>query len=191
MKHAGHRGLEMAQSINIEYSFGALKNDYGIPSKIIELGTAWGGFAAWLRDFFCCEVYTFDNVEWGDINLKKLRKSVFEELNINYQIIDVIHEKDRFKISSLFDNRTLLLCDAGQKNTEFDIYGKLMPKGSIIMAHDYAPDRAYFTKNIEGKIWNHLEFEGDKFKNYCKQYNLYPYLQNEFEKSVWFSRMKY
>lgn len=178
-----YKDLKAGQNKYIYESFPLLLNYK--PSKIIELGTGVGGFTIWLKDLFGCDIYTYDITEREQ---KELREKLFKEKGIHYKICNIFQNKD--EIIDLIDEKTIVICDNGNKKEEFKTFSKYLHKGSLIMIHDYAKSREYFEKEIKDKIWRSLEFDGSEFEDYCQRFGLEPYLQNEFDKSVWFIRRK-
>ena len=184
-------GLHIGQNKHIDEVFLKLKNVYGQPKNIIEIGTCWGGSALFFAKMFPqSKIYTFDIVDWGDDNHILKRNALFEKHNISYYIEDYALRDSR-RIKHLLQDKSILLCDGGHKENEFSGLMHSIQLNSIIMAHDYGRNLQYFRSEIQGKYWNEsFEFDGSKFDKRCSQIKLVPYMQNEFEKAVWYIRKK-
>lgn len=85
---------------------------------------------------------------------------------------------------------TLVLCDGGNKITEFNTIAPLIKSGDFIMAHDYISTQENFENNFKNKIWNWCEIEDKDISNISKQENLVPYNQEAFSKVVWVCKTK-
>ena len=184
-------GFKLAQNNHIDYCFDKLKKSYGQPKHIIEIGTCHGGFAIFLKRLFPeADIHTFDIVDWGDVGYIKKRNELFSELGIFYHNEDCFL-RDGETIISLLRQQSILLCDGAIKESEFSYFINHIQSGSIIMAHDYGRNEDYFRKKIEDVYWNaSFEFDGSKFDNECEEKGFIPYLQNDFEKAVWYIRKK-
>jgi cephalosporin hydroxylase len=163
------------------------------PSRIIEIGTAMGGFTMFLK-ITCNElgldipIRTYDingrhtyqeMIESGiDVRIEDIFSSDYQE--INQEVIDFIKD----------DGTTLVLCDGGNKIAEFNILSKFIKPGDYIMAHDYAFDEQYFKENINNKLWNWLEIQESDISTACSEYNLESYNQEVFQTAVWVCKIK-
>ena len=189
--HKKIKGLKLLQNSYIDYAFNELKEHYGQPENIIEIGTCWGGFAVFLAKMFPeSNIHTFDIVDWGKNNYIKKRNNLYSKLGITY------HNEDCFlrngeRIINLLKQKSILLCDGALKESEFSHFMNYIWRGSIIMAHDYGRNEKYFRNKIEGVYWNaSFEFDGSKFDKQCKDKGFIPFLQSDFEKAVWYIRKK-
>ena len=190
--HDPIEGLPVAQSKLIDESFQELRDTWGDPEIVIEIGTMGGGFSVFLAQMFPdSEVHTFDPVLWGDTSDLKRREETFSRYGIHYHNEDCF-ARDGAKIRSMLDGKVLLLCDGAHKKNEFAHFSQFIKPGSVIMVHDYGRDVEYFKKNIEGIYWtSSMEFDGSEFVIWCREKNLEPFLQDLFEKSIWFIRKKF
>ena len=99
--------------------------------------------------------------------------------------------RDSRRIKQLLQDQSILLCDGGHKENEFSGLMNSVQQNSIIMAHDYGRNLIYFRNEIQSKYWNEsFEFDGSKFDQRCDKIRLIPFMQNEFEKAVWYIRKK-
>lgn len=184
-------GLKLAQNNHIDYAFNELKKHYGQPENIIEIGTCWGGFALFLSKMFPkSSIHTFDIANWGDSDDLKKRDDLYLKSGITYYNEDCFL-LDGEKIINLLKKKSLLLCDGAIKESEFSYFINHIQPESIIMAHDYGRNENYFRNNIEDVYWNaSFEFDGSKFDDECNEKGFMPFLQNDFEKAVWYIRKK-
>jgi len=183
--------LKLAQNKYIPEAFLALKNNYGQPENIIEIGTCWGGFALFLAKMFPeSNIHTFDIVNWGDSEYVLKRNNLFSAYGISYYKEDC-NGKGANRINNLLRKKSIILCDGVHKENEFSLFMNKINKGSIIMAHDSARNRGHFINHIQGVYWGtSFEFDGSKFDSRCDKIRLVPYMQNIFEKAVWYIRKK-
>lgn len=188
--HDDIEGLKLAQNKHIDKAFNELKKIF-YPKNIIEIGTCYGGFAVFLKHTFSdSNVYTFDPIEWGTPEYIKYKRNVFAANNITFYNEDCFLREGQ-KIKDLLKEKTLLLCDGAHKVNEFSFFSQFLQSGSVIMAHDYAKNREYFEKEILDKYWTtSFEFDGSQFDQWCIDKNLEPLLQDEFDRAVWFIRIK-
>jgi cephalosporin hydroxylase len=115
-------------------------------STIIEIGTYNGGLSSYVFDSKNdeCKFVTYD-ID-GEINIAKNKRNdidfrigdCFEEKQFN-EIIDLIKRKDK----------TLLICDGGDKVQEFNLFSKYLKIGDVVIIHDYKHD----TSN---DLWNQI-----------------------------------
>lgn len=164
------------------------------PSRILEIGTAMGGFTMFLR--LCCD----------DLNLKPIIKSY--DIYDRYPDYDVIRKKDiDIIIENVFNNdyssvkqeiidyiqqdgTTVVLCDGGYKIGEFNLLSKYIKSGDFILAHDYASTTEYFNEHVNLKLWNWLEIQDLDIQEVVNNNNLEPYMHNQFQEAVWVCKIK-
>jgi hypothetical protein len=189
--HKDIEGLSLAQNSHIDDVFLKLKDSYGDPVNVIELGTCYGGFALFLRKLFPeSNIHTFDIADWGDYNYINHRNKLFFKYGINYYNEDYRLDNGK-RVIKLLKRKSILLCDGGHKENDFRYFLNYINEGSIIMAHDYGKNREWFDENINGKYWNtSFEFDGSKFDDKCIEKGFEPYLQDDFDKAVWYIRKK-
>jgi cephalosporin hydroxylase len=162
------------------------------PKRILEIGTALGGFTMFLKkvvDSFNLDtkILTFDISArpWYD-DMKKMGIDVrVEDIFNDYQ--DIPNEIKNFIKQ---DGLTIILCDGGDKIREFKLLSHFLKKGDIIMAHDYAPNQEYFDNYINGKIWNWLEIQDKDINESCMKHNLTPFMEYELRDVVWVGKIK-
>jgi len=108
------------------------------PTRIIELGTDEGGFAAMLADWslpWGSQVFTFDIKA-------KFKPSLLTLLNLFYVEEDVLQVGGAKGVLALLATAPagpplLLYCDNGNKPREVELYAQHVPVGSILGVHDY------------------------------------------------------
>lgn len=175
----GHAAQQHHCAYKIFYDFLQLNQ----PKRILEIGTALGGFTKFLelatnelKLSTYIKSYDIHSMPWYDsmmsdrleINIANIFSANYTNL-INNSIIDFIQQ----------DGLTIVLCDGGSKKNEFNILSQYLKNKDIIMAHDYAPTKEYFTEHIKNKIWNWHEIEDNDIIESIKLYNLNKY--NRFE----------
>jgi cephalosporin hydroxylase len=182
----------MAQQHHNVYSTFYKLIDDTKPKRILEIGTALGGFTMFLKkvvDSFNLDtkILTFDISArpWYD-DMKKMGIDVrVEDIFNDYQ--DIPNEIKNFIKQ---DGLTIILCDGGDKIREFKLLSHFLKKGDIIMAHDYAPNQEYFDNYINGKIWNWLEIQDKDINESCMKHNLTPFMVYELRDVVWVGKIK-
>ena len=199
--HLSYKGLSVEQNPNIISPFTKLISEK-VPVRILEIGTFAGGLTLILRDLLDdnglndSEFLTYDisspNYLIHQVNESNLNISVkvenlflddysnFRSEELKQQIFDYINQ----------DGCTLVLCDGGSKKNEFNIISPLLKVGDIIMAHDYCYDNEKFESDIKGRFWNWLEIQNSDIHKTCVEYNLYDYLQENFNKVAWVCKIK-
>lgn len=163
------------------------------PSRILEIGTALGGFTRFLKSVsdecnLNIEIRSYDVIDlaW----YQEIRDSGVDLRNENIFINGFEDCKDDVKEFIKSEGLTIILCDGGHKIGEFNLLSNFMKDGDIIMAHDYAQDYEIFKKEIFQKIWNWCEItENDilpsVYKNKLKSFN-----QDKFKKAAWVCKIK-
>lgn len=196
--------LEFNDSISTYNGWGAQQNPYAFrtffnflkevrPRTIFEVGTSLGGFTQYLN--YTCNrlgietrILTFDIFSRNEY--KSLRENGIEVVldNIfseNYTLIpqeyiDIIKQ----------EGTTVVLCDGGDKVREFKLLSQHLKSGDFILGHDYAKDQDDFNSRVNRKLWNWFELQESDISEVCRQHNLVPYMQEEFEQAVWACRKK-
>jgi cephalosporin hydroxylase len=163
------------------------------PKRILEIGTALGGFTQFLR-VVCDHIGIDTKIISYDINARPWYNDMVKN-NIDVRVENVFTENyvdvdDFVKNYIKEDGITLVLCDGGNKIGEFNLLSNFIKSGDFIMAHDYAYDKEYFEKNINGKVWNWLEIQESDIIQSCQKNNLKPYMEEEFSSVVWVCKIK-
>lgn len=163
------------------------------PNRILEIGTAQGGFTNFLK--MCCddigistEIRSYDIIEHGwydDIRKNGIDIRVENIFSTDYKYIqqDVIDFINK-------DGVTLVLCDGGNKIGEFNIIARHIKSGDFIMAHDYVDTHNNFIDNFKNKIWNWHEINDNDINSIVIENNLISYDKEQFDKVVWVCKYK-
>ena len=163
------------------------------PARILEIGTAQGGFTVFLK--ICCDdlhlttdILTYDihAKSWYD-DIRKLGIDVRVEnvFSANWDAVDQ-YVADYIKR----EGTTIVLCDGGCKINEFKILSDHLKPGDFILAHDYARDKEYFKEHIDHKRWNWCEIVDADIQVACDKNNLKSYNSEVFESVVWCCKQK-
>ena len=152
---------------------------------IIEIGFHRGGLSSWINDNKTTNstLYCFDITE----------QFLESNDNINFIISDCFNPNTISQIKSLVElgNKTLLLCDGGNKEREFNIFSEFLKDGDVIMIHDYCEsiDEYNLISNKNG--WPsppesfYSNIKSDILKN-----NLKPFNYDKFKQVFWGSFIK-
>lgn len=189
---------ENLTSQQLEYAFVAFEKLFVEikPSRILEIGTSFGGTTQFFRDKLIelelqdTVVRSYDIIEreyFGrmkntgiDIRIENIFTDSYQDLKNPNLIKEFIHQ----------EGTTLVVCDGGSKKNEFRLLAPLLKKGDIIMAHDYVDTYKNFEDNYKDKIWNWREIGEEDIQEICLTYNLVPFMQDVFSKAVWACRRK-
>jgi hypothetical protein len=198
--HLSYKGLATEQNPNIIYPFNILIANIR-PSRILEIGTFYGGLTLILRSLFHnnmlydSQIFTYDincpahllSLINDSSNIKSYTKNLFSE---SYS--DFANEESKKEIVSLIQNDgpTIILCDGGCKKCEFNILSAYLKPNDIIMAHDYCPNRNYFEDNMKGKQWNWCEIEDNDINNSITTNNLTKFMYEDFLSVGWLCMKK-
>jgi hypothetical protein len=163
------------------------------PKRIIEIGTSMGGFINFVKEVTkelsldtYVRSYDINEFPWYkdfrdngvDIRVENVFNSDYS--TVKKELTDLVQEK----------GKTIILCDGGYKIGEFNILSKYLKSGDIIMAHDYAPNKEYFNKHVNGKIWNWLEIQDSDIQKAVTENNLESHNHEEFVKVAWVCKRK-
>jgi len=176
-------GVIAAQTPNIIPNFKKILNDFNM---IIEIGTNRGGFSQWLFENKAptAKFYTYD--------ITSTCRLVNNRPDINFIIGDCFDEKIIKEITNyITNNRTLLLCDGGNKEKEFETYAPLIKSNDVIMLHDYSHDPERFKTAQSINQWTHYpESHYNNIKKSIELNNLIGYYYDEFSNVFWGSFIK-
>lgn len=196
--------LEVHDSISCYLDYGAQQNPYAYeafynlldnvkPSRILEIGTAMGGFTMFLK-LISDDLDLNTNILTYDIHGRH-EYEVLKNNNIDIRVENIFNENYSLVKSEVIDyiqqnGTTLILCDGGWKIGEFNLLSKYIKLGDIIMAHDYAPTKDYFEEHIYMKYWNWFEIQDSDIQHSVEQHNLESFKQDEFTQAVWVCKIK-
>lgn len=189
---SGFRNHVAQQSHNVYEIFYEFLKDIK-PKRILEIGTALGGFTSFLKivvdelqidtkimtlDIHSKDWY-YEMVQNGiDVRVENVFNEDYSE--VKQYVIDFIQQ----------EGQMLVLCDGGNKKLEFNILSKYLKKDDFIMAHDYCESEEIFQSEIKDKIWNWCEITEKDIEECCIKNNLKPYNQKKFSNCVWVCKIK-
>jgi len=125
------------------------------PKRILEIGTALGGFTQFLKWVsneinHPMDILSYDIIEYNwykdiiktgiDIRVKNVFYENYQK--VDQEVINFIQQ----------DGLTLVLCDGGDKIREFNILSKYIKVGDFIMAHDYSENKKIFEERVNRKL---------------------------------------
>lgn len=166
------------------------------PSRILEIGTAGGGFILAIRDILDeiglenVNIKTFDVYErnwYDDLRMKNIEINV--ENIFDYSYLNLIKPE---KITPFIQSEgvTIVFCDGGHKKGEFNNIAPIIKKGDFILAHDYIKTKKIFEDEFKDKIWNWCEIEEKDIETISKIQNLESFNEKKFSKIVWICKTK-
>lgn len=181
-----YHGVSVHQNANVVAPFRALLADLR-PARVIEIGTAAGGLTLIIRDLMDNlgldgKLFTFDPMP--------MDRPYLARPGIVYTQADALAGDDVEYLVDVTDGPCLVLCDGGNKAREFQRLAPVLRPGDVLMAHDYAPSRAYFDEVMDGVHWNWLEITDEDIMTPCFAYGLVPYQQEVFQRVAWACRRK-
>ena len=164
------------------------------PKRILEIGTALGGFTTFLK--ICCNELNLDtNIRSYDVHSNPWYKDIIArgvDIRIENIFSEGFKEMDNEVIDYINgDGVTIVLCDGGWKVGEFNLISKYIKLGDFILAHDYAENREIFETKINGKIWNWFEISDLDINQATVENKLNIYKKDIFENVAWTCRQKY
>jgi cephalosporin hydroxylase len=163
------------------------------PNRILEIGTALGGFTEFLKIItdelnLDTKILSYDISErqWYHQMIEKgidVRvENIFNEdwTGVKQEVVDFVQQ----------DGTTIVLCDGGWKIGEFKIFSKLIKEGDYILAHDYSTSKEIYESEIKDKIWNWCEITEEDIEESVISNNLKSYNQDKFSQAVWVCKVK-
>jgi hypothetical protein len=185
----GHAAQQYHEAYEVFYNF--LKDVK--PVRILEIGTALGGFTIFLKT--CCnELGLNTNIRSYDINSNPWYKDIINmgvDIRVENIFSDGFEGMDEEVINYIQgDGMTIVLCDGGWKIGEFNLISKYIKNGDFILAHDYAENKEVFESKINGKVWNWHEIQDSDISNASDKNNLLIYNKETFENVAWTCRVK-
>jgi predicted O-methyltransferase YrrM len=172
-----YKGIFTQQNKNFYPAFEKLFAQENIV-RVLEIGTATGGFIRAVRDLTDAEIITYDILETK-------HKATLEENNISVNVKSVFEDYDAVEEYISGKGQVLVLCDGGNKIKEFDVFSKLLKTGDIIMAHDYSYDEAMYRAYIRENVWRWCEIQYKDIAMAVETNNLEPVLTEDFQEAVW------
>jgi len=186
------RGHTAQQSHNVYQVFYDFISEVK-PNRILEIGTALGGFTEFLKIItdelnLDTKILSYDISErqWYHQMIEKgidVRvENIFNEdwTGVKQEVVDFVQQ----------DGTTIVLCDGGWKIGEFKIFSKLIKEGDYILAHDYSISKEIYESEIKDKIWNWCEITEQDIEESVISNNLKSYNQDKFSQAVWVCKVK-
>lgn len=176
-------GVIAAQTPKIENAFKSILENFNL---IIEIGFDRGALTSWLyqnknkNTKLVSYDISFDRKEIQDNSIDFRQGNCFDE-NIVNEIKTLIETSDK----------TLILCDGGSKELEFDLYSKFLKSGDVIMLHDYAHDDVDYNVICSKLNWKSpAESRFTNIQTAIDVNNLVPYEYDLFKSVLWGSFIK-
>jgi len=194
--HFVYKNLAISQHHNIQHPFTNMLISTK-PNKIIEIGTSQGGLTLMLRHILDENNLKETNLITYDVYDPVFLKQIIVENNElistkvetlfcqQYKVFKDEETKNSLKDYIRKDGVTAVICDGGNKSSEFNLFAELLKPNDIIMAHDYAPNKEYFEQHMKDKIWNWHEIQDSDIIESCQKYGLVPYMREEFLNVAW------
>lgn len=153
---------------------------------IIEIGTYNGGLTSWFADNKKenCKLVSFD-ID-GSINTTNRSDIDFRVENCfdNKTFLDIVNLIQR-------DGKTLVLCDGGNKEKEFNTFSEYLKSGDVIMAHDYMENEDEWQFKTNFWQWPYAaDTRFSNIKNTIEKNNLSPFKYEESKFIFWASYIK-
>ena len=163
------------------------------PVRILEIGTALGGFTEFLK-IITDELNLNTKILSYDISERPWYNQMIEK-GIDVRVEDIFNEdwsgvKQDVVDFIQQDGLTIVLCDGGWKIGEFKIFSKLIKDGDFILAHDYSISKEIYESEIKDKIWNWCEITESDIQESVIENNLKSYNQDKFSQAVWVCKIK-
>ena len=172
-----YKGIFSQQNKNFYPAFEKLFAQENIV-RVLEIGTATGGFIRAVRDLTNAEIITYD--------VKETRhKSALEENNITVNVTSVFDDFAFIEDYISAEGQVLVLCDGGDKIKEFSVFSRMIKSGDIIMAHDYSYDENMYQAYIKNNVWRWCEIQYKDIALPVAENNLEPVLTEDFQEAVW------
>ena len=172
-----YKGIFSQQNKNFYPAFEKLFAQENIV-RVLEIGTATGGFIRAVRDLTNAEIITYDVIETK-------HKSTLEENNISVNVKSVFDDFDTIEDYISAEGQVLVLCDGGNKIKEFEVFSRLLKSGDIIMAHDYSYDENLYQAYIKNHVWRWCEIQYKDIALAVELNKLEPVMTEEFQEAVW------
>jgi cephalosporin hydroxylase len=163
------------------------------PDRILEIGTALGGFTEFLK-IITDELNLNTKILSYDISERPWYYQMIEK-GIDVRVENIFNEDWSGVKQEVVDfvqqnGTTIVLCDGGWKIGEFKIFSRLIKEGDYILAHDYSVSKEVYESEIKDKIWNWCEITEQDIEESVIENNLKSYNQDKFSQSVWVCKMK-
>jgi hypothetical protein len=172
-----YKGIFTQQNKNFYPAFEKLFAQENIV-RVLEIGTATGGFIRAMRDLTDAEIITYDVKQTN-------HKATLEENNITVNVQSVFEDYEAVEEYISGKGQVLVLCDGGNKIKEFEVFSRILKSGDIIMAHDYSYDENLYQAYIKNHVWRWCEIQYKDIALPVSLNNLEPHMTEEFQEAVW------
>lgn len=172
-----YKGIFTQQNKNFYPAFEKLFAQENI-ARVLEIGTATGGFIRAVRDLTDAEIVTYDIAETK-------HRGELEENNISVRVQSIFEDFDIVEDYISNEGQVLVLCDGGNKIKEFEVFSRILKSGDIIMAHDYSYDENLYQAYIKNHVWRWCEIQYKDIALSVELNNLEPIMTEEFQEAVW------
>jgi 23S rRNA U2552 (ribose-2'-O)-methylase RlmE/FtsJ len=176
-------GVIAAQTPKIEPAFRTILGKF---STIIEIGFHRGALSLWLyknkndKTKLVCYDITLEFKEVNNDNIDFRQGDCFDENIIN-----------EIKMLIESQGKTLVLCDGGYKEKEFNLFSTFLKIGDVIMLHDYAhSDEDYERIKVQTGWKTHAESKFENIQSAITSNNLQSYYYDKFKEVLWGSFIK-
>lgn len=173
--------IRSAQSASVVNIFPKFLHEFDL---IIEIGTFTGAFTHWIHSLknIDCRILSLDINDSG-MNID----------NVEFIIDNCFNPSIITKLQNEISNsgKTLVLCDGGEKELEFNLYSKYLKSGDVIMLHDYAESQEEYD-NIKQRLrWpTPHESSYKNIKSAIELNGLIPYNYEDLKNVLWGSFIK-
>lgn len=145
-----YKDILLAQVDDIENLFKAIFAENEI-RQIVEIGTNRGGLSILLSDMAPkgCQILTLDIHD----HVIKFNPKEYED-NLTFVAADCFSVgKDLIASWIQKDGQSMLLCDGGNKNREFNSFSEYLKPNDIILTHDYEDDPNIWKETCDKYNW--------------------------------------
>ncbi len=177
------------QHIRIFESFDVLAQALGKSARVVEIGTASGGFTHFLRHHDIsegCEVVSFDlGVQCG-----RCPPIPGVELVVGDCFGD---QRKRIQDLCQAPGQTLLFCDGGAKEREVTEFCSFLKSGDVVLCHDYVKDASllqdaelfdeWTTTKSHG--WDGMESQWSHLAPVLTQNGFVPFCERPMQLAFW------
>jgi cephalosporin hydroxylase len=149
---------------------------------VIEIGYYWGGFTLWLHR------NKKEGAKVIGYDISDINREVFDP-SVDYRIGDCFDQKLIDEIKNLISTsgKSLIFCDGGSKEAEFNLYSNFLKKGDVIMLHDYYDDTKPEPYNSfpESDGWAYsYESQYSNIKKSVEENSLAPFYYEDFRRCI-------
>jgi cephalosporin hydroxylase len=161
-----------------------LSNIIGDFDVIIEIGYDRGGLTQWFADYkkSAAKILSFDISD-----ISRLSQNYVFNPEIQFILDNCFSEKSVGIIKNEIESggRTLIFCDGGDKNQEFNFFSKYLKIGDVIMLHDYYDETSDESYGSYAEGWDSgYESSYNNIKSSVKDQHLKGYYYDEFRKCL-------